>query len=146
MGAGHLKIGDTIKQADGTTGLVANVTTVGQDGWLVHNDVGQACGTLVPKIVDDLQSYTDRLNKKLSQYEKLGGFETAKADFATLLENYGVDPSRPSAEVNGDVMVVRVNTQGDVLIVRNRSGGAVGNVPALGNQVEGKIILKIRYK
>ncbi|WP_082688971.1 polymorphic toxin-type HINT domain-containing protein [Deinococcus actinosclerus] len=56
MGAGHLKIGDTIKQADGTTGLVANVTTVeqtremfnltvseahtyyvGQDGWLVHN-------------------------------------------------------------------------------------------------------------
>lgn len=56
MGAGHLKIGDKIKQADGTTGLVANVTTVqqtremfnltvseahtyyvGQDGWLVHN-------------------------------------------------------------------------------------------------------------
>ncbi|GAA0519848.1 polymorphic toxin-type HINT domain-containing protein [Deinococcus depolymerans] len=56
MGAGHLKIGDTIKQADGTTGLVANVTTVqqtremfnltvseahtyyvGQDGWLAHN-------------------------------------------------------------------------------------------------------------
>ncbi|GAA0501059.1 polymorphic toxin-type HINT domain-containing protein [Deinococcus depolymerans] len=56
VGAGHLKIGDTIKQADGTTGLVANVTTVGQtremfnltvseahtyyvgdDGWLVHN-------------------------------------------------------------------------------------------------------------
>lgn len=56
MGAGHLKIGDKIKQADGTTGLVANVITVeqtremfnltvseahtyyvGQDGWLVHN-------------------------------------------------------------------------------------------------------------
>ncbi|WP_174366346.1 polymorphic toxin-type HINT domain-containing protein [Deinococcus sp. JMULE3] len=56
VGAGHLKIGDKIKQADGTTGLVANVTTVeqtremfnltvseahtyyvGQDGWLVHN-------------------------------------------------------------------------------------------------------------
>ncbi|MCD0177263.1 hypothetical protein IHN32_15055 [Deinococcus sp. 14RED07] len=56
VGAGHLKIGDTIKQADGTTGLVANVTTVGQtremfnltvseahtyyvgqEGWLVHN-------------------------------------------------------------------------------------------------------------
>ncbi|GHG19374.1 hypothetical protein GCM10017784_08180 [Deinococcus indicus] len=57
MGAGHLKIGDQIKQADGTIGLVANVTTpgqtremfnltvseahtyyVGQDGWLVHNE------------------------------------------------------------------------------------------------------------
>jgi len=56
VGAGHLKIGDKIKQADGTTGLVANLTTVGQtremfnltvseahtyyvgnDGWLVHN-------------------------------------------------------------------------------------------------------------
>ncbi|GGR45929.1 hypothetical protein GCM10008959_03660 [Deinococcus seoulensis] len=56
MGAGHFKIGDKIKQADGTTGLVANVTTVqqtremfnftvseahtyyvGNDGWLVHN-------------------------------------------------------------------------------------------------------------
>lgn len=56
VGAGHLKIGEKIKQADGTTGLVANVTTVqqtremfnlnvseahtffaGRDGWLVHN-------------------------------------------------------------------------------------------------------------
>lgn len=62
MGAGHPKIGDEIKQADGTTGLVANVTTVGQtremfnltvseahtyyvgqDGWLVHNADG-SCG------------------------------------------------------------------------------------------------------
>ena len=56
VGAGHLKIGDKIKQADGTTGVVANVTTVqqtqemfnltvseahtfyvGNNGWLVHN-------------------------------------------------------------------------------------------------------------
>ena len=56
VGAGHLKIGDKIKQADGTTGVVANVTTiqqtqemfnltvseahtfyVGTNGWLVHN-------------------------------------------------------------------------------------------------------------
>lgn len=56
VGAGHLKIGDKVKQADGTTGVVANVTTiqetkemfnlsvgvantfyVGRDGWLVHN-------------------------------------------------------------------------------------------------------------
>jgi len=56
VGAGHLQIGDKIKQAGGTTGVVANVTTlqqtqemfnltvdeahtfyVGQDGWLVHN-------------------------------------------------------------------------------------------------------------
>ncbi|WP_235910277.1 polymorphic toxin-type HINT domain-containing protein [Deinococcus kurensis] len=62
MGAGHPKIGDTIKQADGTTGLVANGTTVqqtremfnltvseahtyyvGQEGWLVHNANG-SCG------------------------------------------------------------------------------------------------------
>lgn len=61
MGAGHLKIGEKIKQADGTTGLVANVTTVeqtremfnltvdeahtfyvGTAGWLVHN--GWRCG------------------------------------------------------------------------------------------------------
>jgi len=59
VGSGHLKIEDRIKQADGTTGLVANVTTVGQtremfnltvseahtyyvgqDGWLVHNSGG----------------------------------------------------------------------------------------------------------
>ncbi|MBZ9751733.1 hypothetical protein K7W42_12770 [Deinococcus sp. HMF7604] len=57
VGAGHLKIGDKIKQADGTLGLVANVINVqktqemfnltvdeahtyyvGQDGWLVHNE------------------------------------------------------------------------------------------------------------
>ncbi|WP_412030565.1 polymorphic toxin-type HINT domain-containing protein [Deinococcus yunweiensis] len=63
VGAGHLKIGDTIKQADGTTGLVANVTTVGQtremfnltvseahtyyvgqDGWLIHNGGKIGCG------------------------------------------------------------------------------------------------------
>lgn len=56
VGAGHLKVGDKIEQADGTTGVVANVVTlqqtremfnltvseahtyyVGQDGWLVHN-------------------------------------------------------------------------------------------------------------
>ena len=30
VGAGHLKNGDKIKQADGTTGVVANVTTVQQ--------------------------------------------------------------------------------------------------------------------
>ncbi|WP_221090939.1 polymorphic toxin-type HINT domain-containing protein [Deinococcus aquaedulcis] len=59
IGAGHLKIGDKIKQADGTIGLVANVINVqktqemfnltvseahtyyvGQDGWLVHNAGG----------------------------------------------------------------------------------------------------------
>ncbi|GAA5534078.1 hypothetical protein Dalu01_02486 [Deinococcus aluminii] len=63
VGAGHLKVGDKIKQADGTTGVVANVVTlqqtremfnltvseahtfyVGQDGWLVHNQNGPACG------------------------------------------------------------------------------------------------------
>ncbi|WP_221091437.1 polymorphic toxin-type HINT domain-containing protein [Deinococcus aquaedulcis] len=56
VGAGHLKIGDKIKQADGTIGLVANVINVqqtqemfnltvseahtyyvGKDSWLVHN-------------------------------------------------------------------------------------------------------------
>ncbi|GAA5532640.1 polymorphic toxin-type HINT domain-containing protein [Deinococcus aluminii] len=56
VGAGHLKVGDKIKQADGTLGVVANVITlqqtremynltvdaahtfyVGRDGWLVHN-------------------------------------------------------------------------------------------------------------
>ena len=56
VGAGHLKIGDQIKQADGTVGVITNVVTVqqtqqmfnltvdeahtfyvGQDGWLVHN-------------------------------------------------------------------------------------------------------------
>ena len=61
VGAGHLKIGDKIKQADDTTGVVANVTTVqqtqemfnltvdeahtfyvGTNGWLVHNgDCGE---------------------------------------------------------------------------------------------------------
>jgi YD repeat-containing protein len=62
VGAGHLKIGDRIKQADGTTGTVTNVITVqqtqemfnltvdeahtfyvGQNGWLVHN-----CDDLTP--------------------------------------------------------------------------------------------------
>jgi len=70
VGAGHLKIGDTIKQADGTTGLVANVTTVqqtremfnltvseahtyyvGQDGWLVHNS---GCGEIIYSALDGL--------------------------------------------------------------------------------------------
>ncbi|WP_240741115.1 polymorphic toxin-type HINT domain-containing protein [Deinococcus sp. Arct2-2] len=56
VGAGHLKIGDKIKQADGTLGTIANVITlqqtqemfnltvseahtyyVGDQGWLVHN-------------------------------------------------------------------------------------------------------------
>lgn len=70
VGAGHLKVGDKIKQADGTTGVVANVITlqqtremfnltvseahtyyVGQDGWLVHNcgpsldDLSRAAGS-----------------------------------------------------------------------------------------------------
>ncbi|WP_230285589.1 polymorphic toxin-type HINT domain-containing protein [Deinococcus sp. 23YEL01] len=68
VGAGHLKIGDKIKQADGTTGLVANVTTVqqtremfnltvseahtyyvGNDGWLVHNGGGGPIWSLDPK-------------------------------------------------------------------------------------------------
>ncbi|WP_156952911.1 polymorphic toxin type 47 domain-containing protein [Deinococcus frigens] len=59
MGAGHLKIGDKIKLADGTVGVIANVVTVqqtremfnltvseahtyyvGQEGWLVHNQGG----------------------------------------------------------------------------------------------------------
>ncbi|WP_240501203.1 polymorphic toxin-type HINT domain-containing protein [Deinococcus sp. LM3] len=165
MGAGHLKIGDTIKQADGTTGLVANVTTVqqtremfnltvseahtyyvGQDGWLVHNDNEQACGSLVTKTLDGLQPYSNQSSKNLPQYEKLGDFEGARADFAVILKEYGVDPSKVSVKANGDVMVVRVNAQGDVLIVRNRSGGAAGSVPTLEYQVGGKAILKIRYK
>lgn len=66
VGAGHLKVGDKIRQADGTTGVVANVVTlqqtremfnltvseahtfyVGQDGWLVHNANGVACPTVL---------------------------------------------------------------------------------------------------
>ncbi|AFD28228.1 YD repeat protein (plasmid) [Deinococcus gobiensis I-0] len=62
VGAGHLKIGDKIKQANGTTGTVTNVVTVqqtqqmfnltvdeahtfyvGQDGWLVHNTSNLEC-------------------------------------------------------------------------------------------------------
>ncbi|WP_240500859.1 hypothetical protein [Deinococcus sp. LM3] len=45
MGAGHLKIGDTIKQADGTTGLVANVanvTTVQQTREMFNLTVSEA--------------------------------------------------------------------------------------------------------
>ncbi|WP_158235838.1 hypothetical protein [Deinococcus sp. UR1] len=124
----------------------AHTYYVGQDGWLVHNDNEQACGSLVTKILDGLQPYSNHLSKNLPQYEKLGGFEAAKADFAALLKEYGVDPSKVSVKVNGDVMVVGVNAQGDVLIVRSRSGGTAGNVPTLEHQVRGKAILKIRYK
>lgn len=68
VGAGHLEIGDKIKQADGTTGVVANVVTlqqtremfnltvdeahtfyVGQDGWLVHN---ANCFSLTARVVN----------------------------------------------------------------------------------------------
>ncbi|WP_420594231.1 polymorphic toxin-type HINT domain-containing protein [Deinococcus sp.] len=61
VGAGRLSIGDKIKQADGTVGVVANVVTVqqtqqmfnltvdeahtfyvGEKGWLVHNVRGAA--------------------------------------------------------------------------------------------------------
>ncbi|GGR43903.1 hypothetical protein GCM10008959_01000 [Deinococcus seoulensis] len=42
MGAGHLKVGDTIKQTDGTTGLVANVTTVGQTREMFNLTVSEA--------------------------------------------------------------------------------------------------------
>ena len=79
MGAGHLKIGDQIKQADGTIGLVANVTTlgqtremfnltvseahtyyIGQDGWLVHNQqiqINHANGkTAEVKAANDLKA------------------------------------------------------------------------------------------
>jgi Pretoxin HINT domain len=59
VGAGHLLVGDKIKQADGTVGVVSNVFTfqqtqemfnltvseahtfyVGNNGWLVHNQAG----------------------------------------------------------------------------------------------------------
>ncbi|UBV44770.1 HINT domain-containing protein (plasmid) [Deinococcus taeanensis] len=165
VGAGHLKIGDKVKQADGTIGLVANVINVqkakemfnltiseahtyyvGQAGWLVHNANGPDCGSLVPKILDGLQPYTARMSKGLSQYEKLGGFNAAKADFATLLEKYGIDASKVSVKADGDVMVVRVNNRGDVLIVRNRSGSLTGGLPILEHQVNGESILKIRYR
>ncbi|MCD0176483.1 hypothetical protein IHN32_11070 [Deinococcus sp. 14RED07] len=79
VGAGHLKIGDQIKQADGTIGLVANVTTlgqtremfnltvseahtyyIGQDGWLVHNQqiqINHANGkTAEVKAANDLKA------------------------------------------------------------------------------------------
>ena len=42
VGAGHLKIGDTIKQADGTTGVVANVTTVQQTREMFNLTVSEA--------------------------------------------------------------------------------------------------------
>jgi Bacterial EndoU nuclease/Pretoxin HINT domain len=66
VGAGHLQIGDKVKQADGTTGTVTNVFTlqqtqemfdltvdtahtfyVGRDGWLVHN-----CGDELANLLD----------------------------------------------------------------------------------------------
>ncbi|MBZ9715041.1 polymorphic toxin-type HINT domain-containing protein [Deinococcus multiflagellatus] len=75
MGAGHLKIGDKIKQADGTIGFVANVINVqktqemfnltvseahtyyvGNEGWLVHNQ-NTPC-----KIPSGPQTYTADLS------------------------------------------------------------------------------------
>ncbi len=66
VGAGHLKKGDQVKQADGTTGVIANVVTVkqtqqmynltvseahtffvGADGWLVHNTGSGGCPALI---------------------------------------------------------------------------------------------------
>ncbi|WP_337193169.1 polymorphic toxin-type HINT domain-containing protein [Deinococcus xianganensis] len=102
MGAGHLKIGDTIKQADGTTGLVANVITVeqtremfnltvseahtyyvGQDGWLVHNcpDAGDAAKAFTQPgwIKKDLYS---ELSKTLDK-DVLKKFEDGLSSFTS---------------------------------------------------------------
>ncbi|WP_186805500.1 polymorphic toxin-type HINT domain-containing protein [Deinococcus metallilatus] len=80
VGAGHLKIGDKIKQADGTTGVVANVVTLGQtremfnltvseahtfyvgrDGWLVHNG-GNGISSVPKGYI--LYHYTDEAGAK----------------------------------------------------------------------------------
>ena len=75
VGAGHLQIGDKIREADGSVGTVANVVTVqqtqemfnltvdeahtfyvGQDGWLVHN----AGGSPVLPTATDLRAWAGK--------------------------------------------------------------------------------------
>lgn len=42
MGAGHFKIGDKIKQADGTVGVIANVVTIQQTQEMFNLTVSEA--------------------------------------------------------------------------------------------------------
>ncbi|WP_260177123.1 HINT domain-containing protein [Deinococcus metallilatus] len=88
VGAGHLKIGDKIKQADGTTGVVANVVTlqqtremfnltvseahtyyVGTQGWLVHNCNAAAAENFLLNNVPGLA----KQNKVTAVYDKATG-------------------------------------------------------------------------
>ncbi|MGM9319739.1 polymorphic toxin-type HINT domain-containing protein [Deinococcus aquaticus] len=71
VGAGHLKIGDTIKQADGTTGLVANVTTVAQTREMFNLTVSEAHTYYVGRmggwcIMSDTNLYVTQLKRSVA--------------------------------------------------------------------------------
>ncbi|WP_425557438.1 polymorphic toxin-type HINT domain-containing protein [Deinococcus aluminii] len=94
VGAGHLKVGDMIKQADGTTGVVANVVTlqqtrevfnltvseahtfyVGTQGWLVHN--AGPCFPLGFKSQGQYQQFSNQLYAGLAR----AGFKDSEVFF-----------------------------------------------------------------
>lgn len=110
VGAGHLKVGDKIKQADGTTGVVANVVTVrqtqemfnltvetahtfyvGTNGWLVHNCNGLKAG----QVVEDVS----KLGKELANDVD---------EFFLALRNFKIYTTVAATEVNG-VRYITIN-------------------------------------
>ena len=169
VGAGHLQTGDKLKLADGQVGEVLNVTTlqktqemfnlsvqtahtfyVGTQGWLVHNakkdkDPCEVSSRLIT-LVKGIREYREQVNVNLLQFEKSGSFISTKNDFYRIIDSFGINRSEVSSLESGNVLVAKINDRGEVLIARNRSGRQSGNLPTLEHQLNGKPIVKIRYK
>ena len=158
MGAGHLKVGDTIKQADGTTGLVANVTTVqqtremfnltvseahtyyvGNDGWLVHN-VGAPRATDVNRLVNQVDGnpWLERAARSMS--------DKAQQDVDNIIEqlrNGNANPGKGTKALDNGFLESRGQNGGRV-IVKQIEGGyeilAKFQGHALGDNANSKFI------
>jgi hypothetical protein len=132
VGAGHLKVGDKIKQADGTTGVVANVLTlqqtremfnltvseaqtyyVGNDGWLVHN---VSCPTLISRI--------PRTGGNLTVMP--GRYTQSEMDAASKLSAYGNDVMIRPASGRGRLSDLVVN--GNPYDVYTPQGGTLDSI------------------